>query len=244
MKQMIAGNWKMNGSLASVLPFAAALGQGIDGVQLLICPPFPLIGALVSALTESGVGVGAQDCAMARAGAHTGDVSPVLLAEMGATHVILGHSERRADHGETSALVHDKAEAAMRAGLIPIICVGETLAQREAGDAETVVRAQLARSVPEGFGGLIAYEPVWAIGTGKSATEADVGAMHGTIRAALKKQVREAGETMRILYGGSVKPGNAAGLLAVDEVGGALVGGASLDGADFMAIARAAVGVG
>jgi len=238
MRQMIAGNWKMNGTLAGIAPYASALGQGIAGVDLLICPPVPLIGPMIAAL-PAGIAVGAQDCAVEMSGAHTGDVSASLIAELGASHVILGHSERRADHGERSSLVRDKARAAITSGLIPIICVGETLAERESGEAETVVRAQLAGSVPDGFAGLIAYEPVWAIGTGKTPTEADVAAMHASIRAALRKQLGEAGETTLILYGGSVKPGNAATLLAIPEVGGALIGGASLDAADFLAIAQA-----
>lgn len=240
MRQMIAGNWKMNGTLAGLAGFAAPLASGVDGVDLLICPPFPLIGPMIAAFAGAPVAVGAQDCAVEVAGAHTGDVSAALLAEIGASHVILGHSERRADHGERSALVRDKARTAAAAGLIPIICVGETLAERESGEAETVVRAQLAGSVPDGFAGLIAYEPVWAIGTGKTPTVADVAAMHASIRASLKKQLGDAGATMLILYGGSVKPGNAAELLAIPEVGGALIGGASLEADDFLAIAQAA----
>lgn len=240
MRQMIAGNWKMNGTLAGLAGFAAPLASGVDGVDLLICPPFPLIGPMIAAFAGAPVAVGAQDCAVEVAGAHTGDVSAALLAEIGASHVILGHSERRADHGERSAVVRDKARTAAAAGLIPIICVGETLAERESGEAETVVRAQLAGSVPDGFAGLIAYEPVWAIGTGKTPTVADVAAMHASIRASLKKQLGDAGATMLILYGGSVKPGNAAELLAIPEVGGALIGGASLEADDFLAIAQAA----
>ncbi|MGC9269534.1 triose-phosphate isomerase [Acidiphilium sp.] len=240
MRPMIAGNWKMNGTLAALPAFVAGLGRTGTDVDLLICPPFPLIGPMIAALRGTAIAVGAQDCAVETAGAHTGDVSAVLLAEIGASHVILGHSERRADHGETSSLVRDKARTAIAAGLIPIICVGETLDEREAGEAETVVRAQLAGSVPDHFAGLIAYEPVWAIGTGKTPTEADVAAMHATIRAALGRQLGDAGTTMRILYGGSVKPSNAAALLAVPEVGGALIGGASLQADDFSAIAAAA----
>ncbi|SIQ15714.1 MULTISPECIES: triose-phosphate isomerase [Acidiphilium] len=240
MRQMIAGNWKMNGTLAGIAAYAAALGQGVAGVDLLICPPYPLIGPLRAACAP-GIAVGAQDCAVEQSGAHTGDVAAGLLAEIGASHIILGHSERRADHNERSALVRDKSRTAIAAGLTPIICVGETLAERDAGEAETVVRAQLAGSLPDGFTGLVAYEPVWAIGTGKTATETDVQAMHATIRAALKKQLGEPGETMLILYGGSVKPTNAATLLATPEVGGALVGGASLTATDFMAIAEAAL---
>jgi len=251
MGQLIAGNWKMNGTLAGLDAFAAALRAGMDGVELLVCPPAPLVGPLRTALGDAPVAVGGQDCAAQRSGAHTGDISADLLAELGANHVILGHSERRADHQESSSLVREKARTAIAAGLIPIICVGETEAQRDAGEAETVVRAQLAGSLPDEFAGLtvpgltatgvIAYEPVWAIGTGKTPTEEDVADMHASIRAALRRQLGAAGETMRILYGGSVKPSNAASLLALPEVGGALVGGASLKANDFLAIASAAV---
>jgi triosephosphate isomerase len=163
-----------------------------------------------------------------------------LLAEAGASHVILGHSERRADHGETNAEVAGKVEAALAAGLIPIVCVGETEAERDAGEAEHVVHQQLTHSLPPGFIGLIAYEPVWAIGTGRTPSEADVTAMHAAIRAALVAQFPATGAVTPILYGGSVKPGNAASLLALPEVGGALVGGACLNPADFLAIATLA----
>lgn len=239
MAQMIAGNWKMNGTLAGLVAYARGL-RGRDGVDLLICPPAPLIAPLIAALGDTPVAVGAQDCAVKRSGAHTGDTSADLLVEIGATHVILGHSERRHNHGESSSLVREKARTAIAAGLIPIICVGETEGERDAGDAETVVRAQLAGSLPDDFAGLIAYEPVWAIGTGKTATEADVEAMHATIRAALKKQLGQPGADLLILYGGSVKPSNAETLLRVPEVGGALIGGASLKAEDFMAIAAVA----
>ena len=160
-----------------------------------------------------------------------------MLAEAGASHVIVGHSERRENHGETNADVRAKAVAALAAGLTPIVCVGETEAQRDAGEAEHVVRTQLTHSLPENFAGVVAYEPVWAIGTGRTPTEAEVTAMHATIRAALVAQLGEGGKTINILYGGSVKPGNAASLLALPEVGGALVGGASLKPDDLLAIA-------
>ena len=240
MRQLIAGNWKMHGRLADIPAYAAALRAASAHTDLLICPPFTLIERLAAALAGSGVGVGGQDCHGAAQGAHTGDVAAAMLAEAGASFVILGHSERRHDHGETSATVAGKAQAAIAAGLTPIICVGETEAERDAGEAEHVVRSQLAHSLPAGFAGVIAYEPVWAIGTGRTPTEADVVAMHGAIRAALVEKLGEAGKGLRILYGGSVKPGNAASLLSLPEVGGALVGGASLKAEDLLAIAAAA----
>jgi len=184
--------------------------------------------------------VGGQDCHPDTLGAHTGDLSAAMLLDAGASWVILGHSERRQAHGETDALVRRKAAAAAAAGLKPIVCVGETEAQREAGQARTVVGNQLAGSLPPGFNGVIAYEPVWAIGTGRVPTEADVAAMHAHIRRQLVADLGEGGAGLRILYGGSVKPGNAAVLLGMAEVGGALVGGASLQAEDFMGIARAA----
>jgi len=237
MQQIIAGNWKMNGSLAGVGPYAAALKAAPVDAALIICPPFPLLPALAAALEGRKIAVGAQDCHAGTSGAHTGDVSAVLLKEIGAAYVILGHSERRAEHGESNADVNGKVKAALGAGLIPIVCVGETEQERDAGEAEDVVRTQLTHSLPEGFAGLIAYEPVWAIGTGRTPSEADVAAMHGAIRAVLAARFSSA---IPILYGGSVKPGNAAALLGLPEVGGALVGGASLNAADFLAIAAAA----
>ena len=230
----------MNGGPDGVASYAAALRTARAGAALIVCPPFPLLPGFAAALAGSGIGLGAQDCHAGKSGAHTGDVSAVLLQEIGASHVILGHSERRADHGESNAVVNGKVGAALSAGLVPIVCVGETEAQREASEAEDVVKTQLVHSLPAGFAGIVAYEPVWAIGTGKTPSEADVAAMHGAIRAALVAQFPTGGATIPILYGGSVKPGNAASLLALPEVGGALVGGASLNAADFLAIAAAA----
>ncbi len=241
--QVIAGNWKMNGTAAEVAGFAAALRGGPERVNMIVCPPFPLLERFATALVGSGIGVGGQDCHANAAGAHTGDVSAVLLKEIGASHVILGHSERRADHGESNAEVAGKVKAALEAGLVPIVCVGETEAERDAGEAEAMVRSQLMHSLPESFAGLVAYEPVWAIGTGRTPSEADVAAMHKAIRAALVAQFPASGATMPILYGGSVKPGNAASLLALPEVGGALVGGASLKAEDFLGIAEGAPAV-
>ncbi|WP_298215744.1 triose-phosphate isomerase [Acidocella sp.] len=241
MPQLIAGNWKMFGRLAEVAPYAAALRAGAPAhVELLVCPPFTLLDRFAAALAGGPARLGGQDCHPAPEGPHTGDIAAPMLAEAGARYVILGHSERRANHGETNAIVHAKAQAAIAAGLIPIVCVGETEDEREAGEAEAVVRGQLMHSLPPGFAGVVAYEPVWAIGTGRTPTEADVTAMHAAIRAALRAQLGASGAGLRILYGGSVKPGNAASLLALPEVGGALVGGASLKAEDFLAIARAA----
>ncbi|WP_200305696.1 triose-phosphate isomerase [Paracraurococcus ruber] len=245
MRPLIAGNWKMHGTLrdAAALAEAVRAGAAGTGVELLVCPPFPYIHMVAAAMLGQRVAVGAQDCHAAAKGAHTGDVAAPMLADIGARYVILGHSERRADHAETDAAIRAKAEAALAAGLTPIICVGESEAQRLAGDAEAVVTAQLAGSLPEGFaraGGVVAYEPVWAIGTGRTPTEPDIAAIHAAIRADLVRRFGGAGEGLRILYGGSVKPANAAAILALPHVDGALVGGASLVAADFLAIAAAA----
>ncbi len=242
MRQIIAGNWKMFGQLSGVAPYAAAIRHQPEHVDLLICPPFTLLDRFAAALAGSKIALGAQDCHPTPQGAHTGDISAPMLAESGATYVILGHSERRADHGETNAVVRAKAEAAHAAGLTAIICVGETEAERDAGEAEHVVRTQLTHSLPQNFAGVVAYEPVWAIGTGRTPTAADVTAMHAAIRFALVSQLGAGGANINILYGGSVKPGNAASLLSLPEVGGALVGGASLKAKDLLAIAAAAPG--
>ena len=243
MRQLIAGNWKMNGRIADGMALATRLAEGAAGLgcDVLVCPPATLLTTLAAAFTGSAVMLGGQDCHALASGAHTGDVSAPMLWDAGARWVINGHSERREDHGETDALVQVKTIAAAACGLIPIVCVGESAAQRRAGEALGVVAAQLAGSLPAGFAGVVAYEPVWAIGTGLTPTVADVTAMHAHIRATLVRHLGEAGRGLRILYGGSVKPGNAAELLAVPEVGGALVGGASLVAADFLAIARAAL---
>lgn len=237
MRQLIAGNWKMNGAQAWKVKAAAfdrlyALEHRAH-IDVLICPPFPFIRELFVAGASRGVMVGGQNCHANVKGAHTGDVSAEMLAECGASYVIVGHSERRA-LGESDAEVHGKAAAALRAGLMPIICVGETLEQRESGKAEAVVESQIKGSVPDGGDDyVIAYEPVWAIGTGKVASIDDIEAMHSHIRGLC-------GPDIRILYGGSVKPGNAKEILSTKNVNGALIGGASLDMADFSAIAKAA----
>jgi triosephosphate isomerase len=242
----IVGNWKMNGTRA-MLAEARAIDRGAarhPGVRVGIAPPFTLVQALAEAVQT--VDVGAQDCHARASGAFTGDVSAPMLADAGAVFAIVGHSERRALHGETDAMVKAKADAAIEAGLGVIVCVGETEAQRDAGQAEAVVAAQLGGSLPVGEGAAghvtLAYEPVWAIGTGRVPSTGDVAAMHRSIRARLVETYGEAGAKVRILYGGSVNAGNAAELLGVDEVGGALVGGASLTADSFLAIVLAAAG--
>jgi triosephosphate isomerase (TIM) len=245
-RPLVAGNWKMNG-LRGALTEITAMGAGYDGtlkakVDLLICPPATLVIAAAGVAISSGIAIGAQDCHAKASGAHTGDVSAPMLADAGASHIIVGHSERRADHGETNADVKAKAIAVHAAGLVAIICIGETRAQREAGKTLAVTRKQLRGSVPEDATArntVIAYEPVWAIGTGLVPTLEDVADVHADIRKTLKTLIGPEGEGMRILYGGSVKPDNAKALLSVANVDGALVGGASLKAADFLAIAAA-----
>jgi triosephosphate isomerase (TIM) len=246
-RPLVAGNWKMNGLQAS----ASVLGEIRAGytaglkskVDLLVCPPATLIQSFPHIALGSHVAIGGQDCHAEESGAFTGDIAAEMLADLGATHVIVGHSERRQYHGERDADVRAKAEAAHRAGLVAIVCIGETRAEREAGKTLAVVRRQLRGSVPEEATAadlVVAYEPVWAIGTGLTPTPADVAEVHALIRDELKGLVGEAHQNhVRILYGGSVKPSNAAELLAVANVDGALVGGASLLAADFLAIAGA-----
>ena len=249
MAPMIAGNWKMNGTTAEAeallraIAAAAGAGAGGEAAELVVCPPATQIASAVRLLGGTGVSVGGQDCHPDDRGAHTGDISAPMLADLGATHVILGHSERRQNHGELDETVREKVLAARRCGLVPIVCVGETLDQRSGGQETEVVGWQIKGSLPDGFAdhpGVTAYEPVGAIGTGKTATADDVRTMHAFLREELRRQFGDAGATVRILYGGSVKPGNAAALLGVPEVGGALVGGASLVADDFLAIWRAA----
>ncbi len=244
-RPLIAGNWKMNGLKASANELAA-IGQGADKVwrkaDLLICPPATLLFTSAAIVIGSKVAIGAQDCHPAASGAHTGDLSAEMLADAGATAIIVGHSERRTDHHETDALVRAKAEAAWRAGLVAIVCVGETQAERDAGKTLDVVGQQLTGSVPDGATAVnlvVAYEPVWAIGTGRTPTTRDVEEVHKLIRDRLKDRFSGEGASVRILYGGSVKPSNAAELMAVANVDGALVGGASLKAVDFLAIAAA-----
>jgi len=245
-RPLVAGNWKMNGLSASIAEldrivagYDAALQAKVD---LLICPPATLIAAFAARASGSRVAIGAQDCHPKASGAHTGDLSAGMLRDAGASAIIVGHSERRADHGETDALVRAKAEAALRAGLTAIVCVGETRAEREAKRTLEVVAGQLSGSVPDAAtpeNVVVAYEPVWAIGTGLTPTVADVAEVHGTIRRELVKRLGSAAEGIRILYGGSVKPENATALLKAGDVDGALVGGASLKAQDFLGIAGA-----
>lgn len=242
MRQLIAGNWKMHCLAADAVALAQAIAAGAHGLngELLVCPTALHLAAVAQALKDTQVAVGGQDSHQAPQGAHTGDIAAPMLRDAGASWVILGHSERRQNHGETDELVREKTLAAVEAGLTPIVCVGETADQRAGGQETEVVGWQLAGSLPKPFNGVVAYEPVWAIGTGKTATEQDVANMHAFIREELIRQFGDAGQTIRILYGGSVKAGNAATLLAVPNVGGALVGGASLNAAEFLTIARAA----
>ena len=240
----IVGNWKMNGTramLAEARAIDRAAGR-LAGVEVAIAPPFTLVQAMRDAV--KAIGVGGQDCHVEASGAYTGDVSAPMLADAGADFTIVGHSERRALHGESNELVRAKAEAALAAGLGVILCVGETEAERDSGQAESVVAAQLDGSLPQGGGApaklSVAYEPVWAIGTGRVPSVADVAAMHAAVRARLVAVYGPAGEEVRILYGGSVNAKNAAELLAVDQVSGALVGGASLSAESFAAIVGAA----
>jgi len=237
----------MNGLRADALALARGVADGVKQAgwsdrDVLICPPATLIHGVVEAVRGSGVMVGGQNCHAKASGAHTGDVAAEMLRDSGATHVIVGHSERRADCGETDAVVRAKAEAAWRAGLLPIVCIGETLAEREAGKTLAVLETQLEGSVPPGATAanlVVAYEPVWAIGTGKTPTTPEVAAAHAHIRKVLAALVGEAA-AVRLLYGGSVKASNAAELQAAGDVDGALVGGASLKADEFLAIAKAA----
>ena len=246
-RPLIAGNWKMNGLRADALALVKDVASGLKEFgwsdrELLVCPPTTLIAAIAEAAKGSGLLVGGQNCHAKASGAHTGDISTEMLKDAGASHVIVGHSERRADCGETDAIVRAKAEAAWRAGLLPIVCIGETLAEREAGKTLEVLETQLKGSVPSGATAanlVVAYEPVWAIGTGKTPTVAEVAAAHAHIRKVVGGLMGEAAG-VRLLYGGSVKGRNAAELLAAGDVDGALVGGASLNAAEFLAIAKAA----
>ena len=249
LRPLIAGNWKMNASRAQT----EALIQDLKGrlaskadiaADLLVCPPAPYVAQVTALATGSGISVGGQDCHTKQSGAHTGDVSAAMLADCGCGYAIVGHSERRADHAESSELVAAKAKAAHGAGLIAIVCVGETEAERDRGATLDVISSQLEGSVPadaEAANLVIAYEPVWAIGTGRTPTPEDVATVHAHIRGLLKAWFKDGGE-MRILYGGSVKGSNAASLMHVPEVNGALVGGASLKAEEFWAIALAAAG--
>ena len=240
-QKLAAGNWKMNGTLASLAEIDRLIADHpAPGCDVLICPPATLIHAM-AARAGTALAVGGQDCHAKASGAHTGDIAASELKDAGASHVILGHSERRTDHHETDAEVLAKSQAAHEAGLIAVICVGETEAQRDAGQTLDVIAAQLAGSVPDGARAantVIAYEPVWAIGTGRTATNNQIAEVHARMRALLTARFAD-GADMALLYGGSVKPGNAAEIFAIPHVNGALVGGASLKAADFAPIVAA-----
>lgn len=244
-RKLAAGNWKMNGLWANLTEVAALAEACPDpACDVLICPPATLLSAMAEACEGTAISVGGQDCHAADGGAHTGDISAQMLADAGASAVVLGHSERRADHGETDALVNSKSTTAWSAGLMAIICIGETLDDREADKTLDVVGTQLAGSTPDGASAanaVIAYEPVWAIGTGKTANTTQIAEVHDFIRAALVSRFgSETGNAIRILYGGSVNPGNAAEIFATSNVDGGLVGGASLKATDFSQIINAA----
>ena len=244
-RPLVAGNWKMNGlsaSLGEIETIAEHYDAGLRAkVELVVCPPTTLLDRAARIVASAGIGLGGQDCHEKASGAHTGDISAEMLADAGAAYVIVGHSERRCDHDENDALVRAKAEAGLRAGLAPIVCVGETLAERDAGRASEIVERQLDGSLPQDVAPerlVVAYEPVWAIGTGLTPTLQDVAQMHAAIRARLVALFGAGASATRILYGGSVKPANAAELLGVQNVDGALVGGASLTAKEFLAIAE------
>lgn len=239
---LIAGNWKMNGRKAESLDLARAVAAGVtDRCELLVCPPAILIPPVAEALAGSAVAVGAQDCHFEAAGAHTGDISAAMLADAGCSHVIVGHSERRADHGEDDSLVCAKTTAAHAAGLVAIVCIGETLEERDAGRTLQRISAQLDGSLPDvvtSDNTVIAYEPVWAIGSGRTPTPEDVAEVHAHIRGRVAARYGVGvADVMRILYGGSMKPSNAGTLLEIDGVDGGLIGGGSLNAKDFLAIA-------
>ena len=243
MKKLAAGNWKMNGLADNLSEVSALLSaHPAPACEMLLCPPATLIARMADVARGTALKIGGQDCHAKDKGAHTGDVAASMLVDAGATYVILGHSERRADHGETDAQVHAKAEAAITAGLTAIVCLGETEAERDAGQTLDVVGRQLAGSVPATATAatlVVAYEPVWAIGTGRTPSTAEIAEVHAFLRARLIARIGAEGNGVRLLYGGSVKPSNAAEIFALPHVDGALVGGASLKAADFGAIVAA-----
>jgi triosephosphate isomerase (TIM) len=240
MRQLIAGNWKMHGLGAEAVALAKGVAAGAQGLacDLLVCPPAVHVASVARALAGSAVAVGGQDCHQAKQGAHTGDVSAPMLKDIGASWVILGHSERRQNHGETDELIREKTLAAVEAGLTPIVCVGETADQRSGGQETEVVGWQIAGSLPKPFRGVVAYEPIWAIGTGRTATPEIAQEACAHVRAIAGETLE--GSALRVLYGGSVTPETAGALLAQDDIDGALVGGASLDADSLAAIVRAA----
>jgi triosephosphate isomerase len=247
IRPLIAGNWKMHGRRADGIELAVEIARRARGAasvelrcDIVLCPPATLLAAVAEAVADSPVGVGAQDCHWREAGAHTGDISAAMLVDAGCRYVIVGHSERRTDHGETDELVRRKAEAAHAVGLVAVVCIGETEAQRAKGETLSVVERQFRDSLPAtatADNTVVAYEPVWAIGTGKVPTLSEIGAVHDQLRELARNRAGK-GEELRLLYGGSVKSANAAEILAVGNVNGALVGGASLKAEEFWAIAR------
>lgn len=249
-RPLIAGNWKMNGLSGGGAALAGELARRVmdataPNFDLLVCPPFTLISRIGEALAGSAIALGGQDCHAADSGAHTGDISAGMLANSGCTHVIVGHSERRADHAESDAQVRAKAVTAQKAGLVAVICIGETENERDDGETNTVVARQLAASLPDGAteaNTVIAYEPVWAIGTGRTPSVAEVEDIHGRIRCDLARRLGgSAAAPLRLLYGGSVKPDNAQALMSLTDVDGALVGGASLKADSFWSIAQSCI---
>lgn len=247
LRPLIAGNWKMNGTeaaLEQLTRLKTLLEEAGDiASDVLICPPATLVYRAARQAEGSAIRIGGQDCHTQVSGAHTGDISATMLLDAGASHVIVGHSERRADHGETSGVVREKAQAALAAGLVPIICVGETESERVEGRANQVVAEQIAHSLPDRFDNtqiIVAYEPVWAIGTGRTPTIGDIADMHAHMRRLLVERFGGEGCSALLLYGGSVKPSNAEEILSTDNVNGALVGGASLLANDFFSIIVAA----
>nr|WP_083859513.1 triose-phosphate isomerase [Herbaspirillum sp. B39] len=246
-RKLVAGNWKMNGSLAANAALVAGIKEGLpaDACDVAVCVPAPYLAQVQGAVAGSAVALGAQDMSAHASGAFTGEVSAAMLQEFGVQYVILGHSERRAYHGESDAAVAAKTVAALKAGLVPVVCVGETLEQREAGQTNEIVGGQLdvvlaALSVEEAARIVVAYEPVWAIGTGKTATPEMAQEVHAMLRARLGAKSAEAAAKVRVLYGGSMKPDNAGQLLAMADIDGGLIGGAALKAADFLAIIKAA----
>lgn len=245
-QKLVAGNWKMHGSQQMVTALLKKLlSKQTPSVKLLVFPPYPYLSQAAELLAGSSIGLGAQDCSKAIEGAYTGEVSAKMLAELGVSHVLLGHSERRQYHAESDALVLEKTQQAIAAGLVPVVCVGETLAQREAGDTDKVVLQQLT-SILQGLSLealqklVVAYEPVWAIGTGLTATPEQAQEVHALLRSAVARVSKELAATMLFLYGGSMRPDNAVSLLEMPDIDGGLIGGASLDADQFLAIAKAA----
>lgn len=241
-RQIIVGNWKMNGTSRDSQALVQALLAGLPASvpDVVICPPFTLLALLTDALKTTSVALGAQDCHKDASGAHTGDISASMLTDLGVSYVILGHSERRQEHGELDETVREKAVAAGKAGLTPIVCIGETEDQRDSGEHFDTLGWQIKGSLPDGFSGILAYEPIWAIGTGRAATTDEIAETMKFLREELVRQFGESGKTIRILYGGSVNDKNAASILSITDVAGALVGGASLKAEAFLSIVGAA----